>query len=64
MSPFILALDQGGHAGRAIAFDTNGNKLAQSTIDVATQRPAADRYEQDPAAVVHSILGSAHTTGR
>jgi glycerol kinase len=59
VSPFILALDQGGHAGRAIAFDTSGNKLAQFTIDVPTQRPAADRYEQDPDAVVHSILESA-----
>ena len=55
MSAFYLALDQGGHASRAVAFDSEGRQLAQSTIEVETQTPAPDRYEQDPEAVVASL---------
>jgi glycerol kinase len=55
MNAYYLALDQGGHAGRAIAFDREGHRLAQATIDVPTQQPAPDRYEQDPQAVVDSL---------
>ncbi|MGI9265755.1 MAG: FGGY family carbohydrate kinase [Gammaproteobacteria bacterium] len=55
MSDYYLALDQGGHASRAIAFDSEGRQLAKSIIEVATQTPAQDRYEQDPDAVVASL---------
>ncbi len=59
MSGYYLALDQGGHAGRAIAFDGEGRRLAQATIEVDTQNPAPDRVEQNPGAVVDSLVRSA-----
>ena len=59
MTGYYLALDQGGHAGRAIAFDSEGRCLAQATIEVDTQTPAPDRVEQDPEAVVDSLERSA-----
>ena len=59
MTGYYLALDQGGHASRAVAFDREGRRLAQAMIEVATQRPAADRYEQVPDAVVESLERSA-----
>jgi glycerol kinase len=57
MSGYWLALDQGGHAGRAIAFDRRGGILAQAVRDVATESPAPGWYEQDPEAVVASLEG-------
>ena len=55
MSGYWLALDQGGHAGRAMAFDESGQLLAEESRDVATHEPAAGWFEQDPEAVVRSL---------
>lgn len=51
----VLALDQGGHASRAIVFDGKGAELAKGMCEVAERRPREDRVEQDPEEVVASI---------
>jgi glycerol kinase len=55
MTDYWLALDQGGHAGRAIAFDRHGRVLTRAAREVATATPAPGHYEQDAEAVVASL---------
>jgi glycerol kinase len=50
-----LALDQGGHASRALVFDDSGCKLDQVVVPIATQRPAADQVEHDAEELVASL---------
>lgn len=57
--PLYLCLDQGGHATRAIVFDGRGAALARAVRPVPTRRPAPDRVEQDPEAVVASLADAA-----
>ncbi len=52
---FVLALDQGGHASRAVAFDTRGRELAVAHVPVATSRDGTDVVEQDPVELVRSL---------
>ena len=52
---FVLALDQGGHASRAVAFDMRGRELAAAHVPVATSRDGTDVVEQDPAELVRSL---------
>ena len=52
---FVLALDQGGHASRAVAFDGLGRELASAHVPVATTRDGADVVEQDPLELVRSL---------
>jgi glycerol kinase len=52
---FVLALDQGGHSSRALAFDTRGRELATAHVPVATSRDGADLVEQDPVELVRSL---------
>ncbi len=52
---FVLALDQGGHASRAVAFDTRGRELAAAHVPVATSRDGTDVVEQDPGELVRSL---------
>lgn len=54
----ILALDQGGHASRALVFDGAGREVARSMVEVATHREG-DRVEQDPEALVASMREAA-----
>lgn len=58
-----LALDQGGHASRAILFDAHGNAVAQSYAPVATVRPAADRVEHDPEQICESLRAAIEDAG-
>ena len=51
-----LALDQGGHASRAIVFDGRGELIAQAFAPIATLRPAAGQVEHDPEEVIESLL--------
>lgn len=51
----ILALDQGGHASRALVFDPRGRELAAAHVPVATRREGDDRVEQDSAELVESL---------
>ncbi|HZF27245.1 MAG TPA: FGGY family carbohydrate kinase [Steroidobacteraceae bacterium] len=50
-----LALDQGGHASRAIIFNSSGAVLVQCFAPVTTRKPAPDRVEQDPDQIVESL---------
>ena len=50
-----LAIDQGGHASRAIVFDALGREHAASSVPIATRR-AGDRVEHDAEALVESVL--------
>jgi glycerol kinase len=52
---FVLALDQGGHASRAVAFDGFGRELASAHVPVATTRDGTDVVEQDPLELVRSL---------
>jgi glycerol kinase len=50
-----LAIDQGGHASRAMVFDGGGKRVAQAFVNIATQHPATDRVEHDPREMVQSV---------
>lgn len=54
----VLALDQGGHAGRALVFDAAGGAVAHAAVTVRT-RIDGDRVEQDPEALVDSLREAA-----
>jgi glycerol kinase len=54
-APLYLAIDQGGHASRALVFDSRGSLLAKGVTDVGVTHPAPDRVEQDPEELVASI---------
>jgi glycerol kinase len=64
MSGYWLARDQGGPAGRAIAFDGRGHILAMAEREVSTRTPRAGWFEQDPEAVVASLAAPAATVMR
>jgi glycerol kinase len=56
--PLYLAIDQGGHATRAIVFDAHGREHASESVAIETHR-AGDRVEHDPEALVASVLQAA-----
>ncbi|MDJ0655706.1 MAG: FGGY family carbohydrate kinase [Xanthomonadales bacterium] len=55
-SGHILAIDQGGHATRALVFDDQGNIVGRSEVPVHTQRYPGDRVELDPEAIIDSVF--------
>lgn len=55
----FLALDQGGSASRARVFDAVGQQWAAARIKVDHQRPQPGRVEQDPEALVQSLVQAA-----
>jgi glycerol kinase len=50
-----LALDQGGHASRALVFDQQGKQVAQAYAAISTQRIDNDRVEHDANEIVDSL---------
>jgi glycerol kinase len=52
----FLALDQGGHASRAIVFDERGELIAQAFAPIATRKPAPAHVEHDPDEIIESLL--------
>jgi len=58
-SPLYLALDQGGHASRALVFDARGALLAKRLREVAVHHPQPDWVEYDPEELVSSLLNAA-----
>ncbi|MGD8378303.1 MAG: FGGY family carbohydrate kinase, partial [Gammaproteobacteria bacterium] len=50
-----LAIDQGGHASRVLAFDGAGTCLAHAEASIETRHPSAERVEHDPEALVASV---------
>lgn len=53
--PLYLAIDQGGHASRALAFDADGCVVAQAMVEIGDRRPAPDRVELDAEALLGSV---------
>lgn len=54
-APVFVAIDQGGHASRAMAFDLHGNAIAESFAAISTFRSGADRVEHDANEIVESV---------
>lgn len=50
-----LALDQGGHASRALVFDSRGRCLTQASAGCDVRRSDGDRVEQDADAIVNGL---------
>jgi glycerol kinase len=60
-SSWVLAIDQGGHASRALVFADDGREIARAEVAVATLCPRAGWVEHDATAMLSSIsncLGS------
>lgn len=53
-----LSIDQGGHASRAMVFNSEGEVLARSEHPIQTLRPQAHFVEHDAQALVQSIRDS------
>ena len=51
----IVAIDQGGHATRAVAYDTHGERLAAASVPVMTRRPGDELVEHDGEQIVGSV---------
>jgi glycerol kinase len=51
----VLAIDQGGHSSRAIAFDFQGVHLAEASRPIQTVHGDEDRVEHDPQQVLQSV---------
>ena len=69
--PLILAIDQGTHSTRAIAFDLQGRAVARAQRSVGLQRLSHSAVEQSPdeilrsmQAVVAEVLGAPALAGR
>jgi glycerol kinase len=50
-----LAIDQGGHASRAMVFDAGGRELARASVPVATHRDPSGHVEHDPRELIASV---------
>ena len=55
VTELYLALDQGGHASRAILYDARGRAVADAFAPVATLRDAEGHVEHDPDALIGSL---------
>lgn len=53
--PLLLAIDQGGHASRALVFDRTGRQIAEAFAAVSTYRSGQDRVEHAAAEVLESV---------
>lgn len=51
----FLAIDQGGHASRALLFDVAGRRVDEAFAPVGTQRGPEDRVEHDPEELIGSL---------
>ncbi len=54
-APLWLTLDQGGHASRAIVFDSAGRQVAHAFAPIDTRRIDAERVEHEPLDIVQSL---------
>jgi glycerol kinase len=50
-----LAIDQGGHASRAVVYDATGREAAAGAESIATNRLGTDRVEHDAEALLASV---------
>ena len=61
MSAYYLAIDQGGHASRAIVFDDRGEIQTQAEIAIDTFTPRAGWVEHDAAALLKATQQAIET---
>jgi glycerol kinase len=54
-TPLFLAIDQGGHASRALVFDARGRLKAAAQTRIATRHVGRNKVEHDPGALLASI---------
>lgn len=59
LQALYLALDQGGHASRALVFNHRGQLQARAVVKTAEQRFPPDRVEQDGEELAGSLLRAA-----
>ncbi len=59
-----LAIDQGGHASRAMVFDYQGGLLYESHRDIRATHPATDFVEYDAETLLQSILSVIEDIGQ
>ncbi len=62
--PLFLALDQGGHASRALVFDATGKLIASAQKNIATLHPGRGRVEHDPGALLTSVTRACNAVVR
>jgi glycerol kinase len=55
MHNFYLALDQGGHASRALVFAADGAAVTSASVPITTRRNDVGHIEHDPEELVHSL---------
>src|SRR6476646_2189327 len=55
----VLALDQGGHASRALVFDPAGRPLATAERAITTRRQGSTRVEHPALALLRSLRDAA-----
>lgn len=54
MPNYYLAIDQGGHASRAIVFDEKAQIISQAEVAIETFTPAPDHVEHDAEALIQA----------
>ncbi len=52
---WTLALDQGGHATRALVFDEAGKTVTRFEVEIGTSHPSAGRVEHDSQKLIESV---------
>lgn len=58
LSPHFLAIDQGGHASRALLFDRAGAVIDFAAVAIETRRLPDGRVEHDAEAMIESVQRS------
>ncbi|MFC0181811.1 gluconate kinase, FGGY family [Pseudarcicella hirudinis] len=56
MNPFLIGLDIGTTSTKAVAFDLEGNTLAQHSVGYAYFQPKEDRREQNPEEIFTAVV--------
>ena len=64
MPDCYLALDQGGHASRALVFDAGGALVTSASVPIATQRTDPGHIEHDPDELVETLRRAIDTVSR
>jgi len=52
----FLAIDQGGHASRALVFDESGREVVRAVRELDPVRPGPDRLEYPAGALLRSVI--------
>ena len=59
---YLLAIDQGTHASRAVLFDRHGRKIGSQLVPVRLRQPRANHTEQDPGEILDSVRNAVEHT--